>query len=150
MNKYLCIINGEQYGPLEKDKLIAAGVKAETPVWCEGMTRWTPACMVDELSSLFGSVPPPIPPYERVKPAKPKSYLIWAILTTFLCCLPLGVVAIVYSANVDNRYDEKDYEGAIQASRKAKKWAIGSAIAAAALWTIYIVVLLILAAFTDI
>lgn len=70
--------------------------------------------------------PPSNPQGQR--PAKPDNYLEWAILSTLLCCLPLGVVSIVYASRVDNLYHSGDYAGAEEASRKAKEFAKWSAI----------------------
>lgn len=61
-------------------------------------------------------------------PPKPDNYLVWAILTTVLCCLPAGIASIVYSTNVDSKYNRGDYAGAEQASKNARTWAIVSAI----------------------
>ena len=57
-------------------------------------------------------------------PPRPDSYLVWAILTTVLCCMPLGIVAIVKSSQVESRYNQGDYAGAQKASEDAKKWCI--------------------------
>lgn len=59
----------------------------------------------------------------------PPSNLVWAILTTILCCLPLGVVSIVYAARVESRWMQGDYQGARESSESAKKFAIYSAVA---------------------
>lgn len=53
---------------------------------------------------------------------KPNSYLAWAILATLCCCLPTGIVAIVYAAQVDSRWYGGNYVGAQEASDKAKLW----------------------------
>ena len=45
-----------------------------------------------------------------------------AILTTLFCCLPLGIVAIVFAAQVGGKLKAGDYDGARDASRKAKIW----------------------------
>jgi hypothetical protein len=58
---------------------------------------------------------------------KPPSYLVWAILTTLFCCLPFGIVSIVFAAQVDSKFNGGDIVGAQQASEKAKRWAIVSA-----------------------
>ncbi len=64
-------------------------------------------------------------------PPRPENYLVWAILCTILCCLPLGIVSIIYAADVNSKYDRGDYRGAETASRKAKSWAVWGAIIAA-------------------
>lgn len=59
----------------------------------------------------------------------PPTYLVWAILATLCCCLPAGVVAIVFSASVSSKYFRRDYEGARRASRNAEIWIIVSIVA---------------------
>ena len=54
--------------------------------------------------------------------------LVWAILTTLFCCLPLGIVSIVFASKVDGLRAAGDIAGALEASRKAKTWAIWSAL----------------------
>ena len=61
-------------------------------------------------------------------PPKPDNYLVWAILSTLFCCLPFGIVSIVYASKVDSLYSSQDYFGAKDASDNAKKWAWWSAI----------------------
>ena len=60
------------------------------------------------------------------------NHLVWAIAATIFCCLPAGVIAIVYAAQVNGMLDAGDYIGARRASRNAKIWAIVSMAAAAA------------------
>ncbi len=48
------------------------------------------------------------------------NYLIPAILSTVFCCLPLGVVSIVFATQVNNKVAAGDTAGAMEASRKAK------------------------------
>ena len=59
---------------------------------------------------------------------KPDSYLVWAILCTCLCCVPLGIVSIVYASKVDSLWTIGAYREAQEASEKAKKWAMWGAI----------------------
>ena len=84
-----------------------------------------------------GGMPPPGgPPGQMPGPmpqpmgGKPDNYLVWAILSTLLCCLPLGIVSIVYSAKVDGLFASGQYAQAQDASDSAKKWALASAIVA--------------------
>ena len=63
---------------------------------------------------------------ERVRrfppPPKIQNYLVPAILTTLCCCLPGGVVAIVYAAQVNSKLAAGDIPGAQAASKNAKLW----------------------------
>jgi hypothetical protein len=72
----------------------------------------------------------------------PPNYLVWAILSTVLCCLPLGVVSIVFAAQVNSKWQAGDVAGAVDSSAKAKKFAIWSAIAGVAgaiVWLVFVV-----------
>ncbi len=51
------------------------------------------------------------------------NYLIPAILTTLFCCLPFGVVSIVYAAQVNGKVEAGDRSDAVESSRKARMWA---------------------------
>ena len=70
-------------------------------------------------------------------PPKPDNCLVWAILSTLCCCLPFGVVAIVYAAQVDGKYAAGDYQGAVDSASKAKTWcwvSFGIGIVVTVLW----------------
>ena len=54
---------------------------------------------------------------------KPKSNLVMAILVTLFCCLPFGIVSIVYAAQVDSKWNAGDWNGALRASSNARSWA---------------------------
>jgi len=58
-----------------------------------------------------------------------ENHLVWAILATIFCCVPFGIVAIVYAAQVDGKVQAGDYEGARESSENAKTWCIVSTIA---------------------
>lgn len=75
----------------------------------------------------------------------PSSHLVWGVLTTIFCCLPFGIVSIVYAAQVNQKWAAGDVAGAIDASQLAKKWAITSAVVAVistvvtiAIWGIFV------------
>lgn len=55
---------------------------------------------------------------------RPSSYLGWAIAATILCCVPLGIIAIVFAAQVNSKWERGDYEGALKASKRAEIWII--------------------------
>jgi hypothetical protein len=69
----------------------------------------------------------------------PDNYLVWAILTTVFCCLPLGIVSIVYSTKVSGLWSQGRYAEAQAAADNAKKWAIISAIVGAVVGVIGVI-----------
>ena len=184
MKEYFYIdSNNLQKGPVTGERLKEYGVNTDTPVWCDGMSEWTPAGKVDELKPLFygQSVTldqkPPLPggmgqqrqsygqtcygggvqqPYGYGQPynsnpqyggynqprpmmSKPDSWLAWSILCTILCCLPLGVVGIVYAAQVDSLWNQGRYEESVKAAKKAKTFTLIGIISSAAIAFCYFV-----------
>ena len=53
-------------------------------------------------------------------PEKPTNFLVWTILSTIFCNLPVGIVSFVYASKVDELYYNKRYEQAKDAALKAK------------------------------
>lgn len=110
-------------------------------VWCEGMPAWKPAA---EVFHDAGAVPPAAPPVVAPSPTscageppvpspasaapvqppppKPDNCLVWAILATLFCCMPFGIAAIVFAAQVDSKYAGGDYAGAQKSAANAKLW----------------------------
>jgi hypothetical protein len=87
---------------------------------------------------------PPPPPYGAPQGGysaqQPASNLVWGILCTVLCCLPLGIVSIVYASRVSGLWAQGRYGEAQQASANAKKWAIWGAVAGVIFGIIYAVI----------
>jgi hypothetical protein len=83
--------------------------------------------------------PPPQPPqpgWPGPQPgwqgqSEPDNHLVWAILCTVLCCLPFGIVSLVYSNKVSGLWTQGRYAEAQAAADDAKKWAIIGAIVGA-------------------
>lgn len=50
------------------------------------------------------------------------NYLVQSILVTLCCCLPLGVVAIIFAAQVNSKLAAGDVAGAREASANARKF----------------------------
>jgi len=50
------------------------------------------------------------------------NYLVQSILVTLFCCLPLGIPAIVFAAQVNGKIQSGDITGALAASKNAKLW----------------------------
>jgi hypothetical protein len=68
-----------------------------------------------------------IPPGQP-QPVHVSNYLVPAILVTIFCCLPAGIVAIVYAAQVNAKLAGGDVAGAMESSRNAKNWTLISAL----------------------
>lgn len=68
------------------------------------------------------------------QPERPSNHLVMAILTTILCCLPAGIVSIVYASQINSKYNAGDYDGAVRASKNAKTWWIVSLVSAVVIW----------------
>src|SRR5258708_34309040 len=53
-------------------------------------------------------------------PANVPNYLVQSILVTLFCCLPFGVVGIVFATQVNSKLAQGDFAGALNASKQAK------------------------------
>lgn len=76
------------------------------------------------------------------------NYLVQAILVTLFCCLPFGIVAIVFAAQVNGKIQAGDIQGAMAASSSAKMWcwvSFGLGLAVAVLYIAFTVLFGVLA-----
>lgn len=73
------------------------------------------------------------------KPINGTTYLVFAIISTLLCCLPLGIVAIVYASKINSLQRSGDYAGAQNAAKKAKMFTIIGTVAALVVSIFYII-----------
>ena len=87
---------------------------------------------------------------QREKPQCPDTYLLWAILTTFLCCTPISIYAIVKAAQVEKFYYSGHYEAALSSSKSAKRWSIISAVVFVVGTILSVVLFFVLCAIADI
>ena len=148
--------NGVQSGPVDADGIKEMALTSRAYVWCQGMSDWVRITQIPELQGLYEIVEEPVttgqpiqpqnvayeqpvntrpvsnqPTYEQTEEAPepcPPTNLVWAIISTLLCCLPTGIVAIIYSLKVTNKYREGDIEGAKRASEIGAWWCIASII----------------------
>ena len=138
----------ERRGPFTLSQIASMGLPPTTLVWYNGLSDWTPISQAPCTSPFYVQAPPQ-PPYQQPAPAyapgygyqgappRPDNYMVWAILATLFCCLPFGIVSIIYAAKVSGLYDSGNYDGALNASRKAKQWAIWSALSAVIFIVLY-------------
>ncbi len=72
---------------------------------------------------------------------KPDSWLVWSILATILCCLPFGIVGIVFASKVDGLWNSGQQQQAVAMAKKARTWtivAIAAGVAGALIYGILI------------
>ena len=80
---------------------------------------------------------------------RPDNNMLWAILSTLFCCLPLGIVSIINASKVDGLYRNGEYQAAQEASESAKKYARWSAIGAGIFWIIYLIFAVAIGVFSE-
>jgi hypothetical protein len=68
---------------------------------------------------------------------KPDNNLVMAIIVTVLCCLPLGIVAIINASKVDSLWTEGKHEEARAMAAKAKQWSIYAVIVGVIVLALY-------------
>ena len=142
MNYYI-IENGQQVGPLSLVQLKLRNITPDTPVWHEGMPQWGYVKDLPELKPITQrTTTPPFynqPSFQgygqnQYSPTPcPDNYLVLSIIATIMtvfCCFPfsIGIVALVFSLNVENKWKQGDYNTAIRYAKYAKNWAIISII----------------------
>lgn len=105
---------------------------ANTCVQCGNALR--PASFGTPVTPPPATPPPPQPPappvqqyqapiaqaYTPVPAQQIPNYLVQAILVTLFCCLPFGIAAIVFAAQVNGKVAAGDIQGALNASKQAK------------------------------
>lgn len=118
--------DGKEYGPISLDQLkqwfTEGRLNLQSKVLPEGETEWRTAAEIPELAQ---ATPPPasLRPMQSMSPvADIPSYLWQSIVVTLCCCLPFGIVAIIYAAQVKSKLGVGDVTGAQEASGKAKMW----------------------------
>lgn len=62
--------------------------------------------------------------YNQQKPLNWVPYLVLSIISTVCCCLPFGIVAIVFSAKINSAIAAGDMEEAQHAAKLARIWII--------------------------
>jgi hypothetical protein len=87
--------------------------------------------------------PPPVPiqqpyvqPMQQYPPQQPiaaekedvcpSTNLVWAIISTILCCIPFGIVAILYSRKVTKTFEAGDFAKAKKYSNLSQNWTIAA------------------------
>lgn len=155
--------NSMQMGPVDaaeiRAKLASGEISASDMVWREGQPDWMPVSKVAEFSDSqrvataveaappsFGAAPLETP---YTPPAKVESstafqpniptYLWQSIVVTLFCCLPFGIVGIIFASKVDGLKAAGNTTEAITASNAARKWITIGAICGVVIWILAII-----------
>ena len=72
---------------------------------------------------------------------KPSTYLVLSIIVTILCCLPFGIIGIIYASKVDSCWNAGNFDEARENSRKAKTWALVGLVLGFFTYLIYILLI---------
>ena len=143
MASYQIARSGTKTGPFDeaevRAKLADGSIVGSDLCWTQGMETWLPVSQVFEIevavpatgamevpaataATAAGTPGPQAGGIDPMSLKQPPTHMVSAILATLLCCLPLGIVAIVYASKVSALYQAGHYHGALEASDKAKFW----------------------------
>lgn len=146
MTEYWVVVDGKPSGPYTAGQLMNMNLTPDTPVWRKGLIDWVKLSelpdgefVVTEAEAERVERPVvipaiPQPQFSRPEPVKQPdepaelapSYLIWSVLSTLFCCLPLGIVAIMMSIRVNSLNARGFYDEARRCSRNTELWIIAS------------------------
>ncbi|HEY2738752.1 MAG TPA: CD225/dispanin family protein [Thermoanaerobaculia bacterium] len=82
-----------------------------------------------------GMPTPPAPSYGAPQPAAWQAgsdipdLLVWSILVTVFCCLPGGIISIIFASKANSAKRMGDFEAARLAAKQAKTWLTVSVVA---------------------
>ena len=99
-------------------------------------TKYCPSCGTPQESQTRQEI-------RNYECSRPSNHLALAIIVTLMCCIPLGIVSIVYSGKVDTALSKGDISEAESMSRKARNWAIAGIIISAASVIMYFIIMFI-------
>jgi hypothetical protein len=71
------------------------------------------------------------------------NYLAPAVVVTFICCMPLGAVALIYAAQVNGRQIAGQWQEAKKSSDSARLWCWIGFGAGIVFWTFYIILIVV-------
>ncbi len=136
MNSYFYSDGVNSFGPFSLEQLQEKSINRDTLIWYQELGDWKKAETLPELEGYFKTVPPPLskattPPAYNARANNdssnkmpPKTWLLESVLATVLCCLPFGIVGIVYASRVETYFYKGEYLAALEASDNAKTWTL--------------------------
>ncbi len=123
------------------DQRPAANAQPEAAVWQPSQPEYS-AEPQQGYQPVYNTMP-------GAEPVKGTAYLVWSILVTLFCCLPLGIPAIIFAAKIDNCNAQGDFGGAAENARKAKNFCIWGAVLSVVFCIIYFAFVFLMVAETN-
>lgn len=77
-----------------------------------------------------------------------RTYLVWSLIATVLCFLPVGIVALYFGFRVNQANLEGRWDDAARASIVARRWLVATAVVGAGIYLLVAIVLAALGAFS--
>ena len=74
---------------------------------------------------------------------QPSTHMALAIITTLMCCLPTGIVAIMKSSKVESLYYAGRYDEAVDASKSSMNWSIAGIVISLIGWLAYVLLVVV-------
>ncbi len=111
-----CTVCGNQ-NPDDARFCTACGNPQQTETASRGASQASPSASGNPTGQQF------TPPFSPLPQGNIPNYLPQAILVTICCCLPAGIVSIVFAAQVNGKIARGDLIGARSSSNNAKTWA---------------------------
>lgn len=99
--------------------------------------RFCTSCGFDQTADM-------VPRQRQQTMQQPSNYLWLGILVTILCCMPFGIVSIVYASKVDSSFAAGKTDEASRYSSKAKTWALWGIGLSLVLFLIYIIIFVLI------
>jgi hypothetical protein len=124
MKKYFLHEGSNQTGPFDIEELKGKNLRADTPVWYEGLENWTVIGSVEDLKGLIIPTPPPFetkkatpPPIQKqtsskeslTKQKKSNSLGRWLIIIVSVIVLSIAGVYIYMLTQKQQKEDRKDF-----------------------------------------
>lgn len=166
MNNWYVQKGNQRLGPMSFEaiqSMATSGQLAPTDyVWTDGMANWQPASTQPWFSGTQQPPQPPAPyvqssssyPYGQGGPSfgqpgppyggqapisEPPSLTGWSIAVLVLCCLPGGIVGLIYGNKAKTEWAKGNFAGAQTAYNTGKTWLIVSACLGVVITAIYII-----------
>lgn len=156
--------DGATKGPFPLNYFKTNHINGHSWIWHEGLPQWIEAHTIPSLRQYMRNDIPvsfsakkgvidfekermhipskdilPQTELDVLRSRVPKTWLIEAILITIFCCIPFGVVAIVYASRVAPFWRRGLYGESIAASNKAGMWVKITVTITIIMWILYTV-----------